>query len=485
LLDDSVVGKVETNDPKYGQEPGKEQENTSGQKTLLKPEVERHLSETHPETISFLTSMKGFLIQYGIVGFTTFLAIYDTVLKSKAGAINGLYKKAAKDAAKAAGTKATPELVWTMAESAGHSDKFYDSSMISLWNAVLSIVIGLVLCAKNGTFNQLFAKDKLKMALIFLPAALGFGISQVLGFLVLTFIDADVTKVLDQLRLPVTALSMMVLMGRKYSKTTWCALVAVTIGAVVYSQVKKLDNYDNEIAKLNEKIRKAQAADARAPDTEDKTAGDTDTTNFIIGLILALTNVLIMVLSGVYAEKYMKKYKATPFYIQKIFLELPNIFLQLLFSYVVNPLKGDHATGSMNGSYNPFYGWIANPYVILLFLCFFTKSYLQGILVKRMSSLVKQISQVVAVCSLYFFTKIHDCASVEDKIDQFKSFWCFGDLKACTGRMIMIDLVVFACVMCYVFSGSDTERMKKLTAEVEMYKKGPEAEKKDGGRAIV
>jgi drug/metabolite transporter (DMT)-like permease len=255
----------------------------------------------------------------------------------------------------------------------------YEAASIPLLSALVSIAIGFALAAKNGQLGMIFTKEHAKMCLLFQPAAVGFGISQFMGFFNLDFLTPDTLKVFDQSRLLVTALVMLLLLGKRYSRATWISLVVITLAAVMYGQVKSLD------------AGSGGAADKNVP----------------VGALLVLLNAFVTALAGVWAEKFMKAYKSVPFYIQKIYLELGNVVTQLIMIFAILPAIKPGITNVKNLGFNIFHGWGSNPYVIILFFVFFVKSYLQGILVKRMSSLVKQLSQVVATALVYFFAIMH------------------------------------------------------------------------------
>lgn len=374
------------------------------QKTILRPEIEDALEQDQPATLSWLQSLQGFVVQYGIVLIAVFLNIYELVLKPKAAeAMNSQsYGYTWKQQMWKPTAKATPEEraqfdkegAWPMyheQEPLGSwelktgnvvSNWTFDNSEIMFWNAVLSIVLGLVLAAYNRKLGFLFSKESAKMCLIFQPAAIGFALSQFLGFFNLKFLAADVMKVLDQSRLLVTAVVMMFLLRKSYSRATWNSLIVITLAAVIYGNVNTL------VA--------AGSAGSGSP-------------NLPVGMIFVLVNATVTALAGVWAEKYMKAYKSTPFYIQKLYLEVGNMFVQLIFLYVANPLvNSDKANIMTKLGFNPASGLFSNPYMMPLLWVFFVKNYMQGILVKRMSSLVKQLSAVVATALCYFFLIIHN-----------------------------------------------------------------------------
>lgn len=371
------------------------------QKTILRPEIEEALEQDQPATLSWLQSLQGFVVQYGIVLIAVFLNIYELVLKPKAGeAMNAqtlgytwkqkMWEKTGAtedDLAQFEKTGAwpvykdgIPEGSWVLKTNNVASSWSFDFSEIMFWNAVLSIVLGLILAAYNRKLGFLFSKESAKMCLIFQPAAVGFALSQFLGFFNLRFLAADVMKVLDQSRLLVTAIVMMFLLRKSYSRATWNSLIVITLAAVIYGNVNTLT-----------------------------LGGGGGSPNFPVGLVFVLLNATVTALAGVWAEKYMKAYKSTPFYIQKLYLEVGNMIVQLIFLYVANPIVNSEKENIMPKlGYNLASGLFSNPYMMPLLWVFFIKNYMQGILVKRMSSLVKQLSAVVATALCYFFLIVHN-----------------------------------------------------------------------------
>lgn len=404
-------------------------EPVEAEKTIMHPEVERDLEEHHPQALNWFQSCMGMMSLYGVVVLSTLMNIYEIVLKQKAGSVQKDIK------------------IVVDGKEVADPQYSYDFSSVSFWSALLAIVIGLGLAAKDGRLGEIFCKKGMHMCLVFQPAAVGFALSQFCGFFGIMFLDGDVLKVLDQSRLLVTAIVMVVMLGKRYSRATWNSLGVISVAAVMYVVTKQL-TASNE--KLEEDLAKHLAGETV------KDAGKAGTDKAWIGILSVLVNAAIMAFAGVYAEKYMKAYKATPFYIQKIYLEIGNVFTSMLFMYLISPAL-NNAFGKKSVSNPIVAGWGSNVYVIPLFVMFFAKSYLQGILVKRMSSLVKAVAAVVATCMAYFFSLIHvsGCKNPKD---------FFGG-KAPQWQMVLVDFLVFAAVIQYIFAGRDKDRKRMYRAE--------------------
>jgi len=354
---------------------GEGQEAATDSKTILRPDIERELEQHQPQTLSLMQTVMGMIAQQGIVVFATLLAIYEMVFKPKANNAMAAGGWGFKIVGKEEDGKIKFE------DNMLVSSATFETASIPLMAALLAIVVGFALAAKNGQVGMIFTKEHAKICLLFQPAAVGFALSQFLGFFSLEFLTPDSLKVFDQSRLLVTAVVMSLLLRKRFSRGTWTALGVITIAAIMYGMVKTLE------------AGKGGGGDP----------------NIMVGALLVLVNATITALAGVWAEKFMKQYKHVPFYIQKIYLEVGNVVIQSLCFFVFNIMKsgGKKPNNANNFGYNPLHGWFSNPYVILLFINFFTKSYLQGILVKRMSSLVKQLTAVVATALCYFFAIIH------------------------------------------------------------------------------
>lgn len=374
--------------------------------TYLHPSTEKVLAKEDPSTLDWFKSNQGFLLQNGLCIFLVVISIYDA-----------LTKEIAKDAYR------------SQPEGERNLEFAFDFNVIICLNAALSVVTGLILAACQGTLHLLFRRESFRMQYIFTLPSLLFGFQQFLTNFTLNYIPGDVMKTLDQSRLLLVALVSVVVLGRRPSRTTWVMMVVITLVSFVYYTTSA--SFDGSTVKTN------------------------ITYNYTTGLMLVGLNALVMSLANVTCELYLKQFWSTPFYIQKIYLEIPNFFWSLFFTTVIKRSRlfanmGDSPERSFldlpNGMFN---GW-QNPWVPALMICFFLETYADGMLVKRLSSVVKQMCCIIEVCMLYFFRQVHGVSNQP---------WRY--------EMIMINVLMFFAVAGYVFSLRDNTKNKALRKRVE------------------
>jgi hypothetical protein len=292
-----------------------------------------------------------------------------------------------------------------------------------------------------------------------LPAIL-FSIGQSLSYVTQNggFFGADVGKVLDQTRLLMTAVIAFAFFGKLPSRATWNSLFVITLAAAVYTMTKM------NVEEL-EKLRSGKSTDTGAEADYD----------YVAGAIMCMVNCLVMCFASIVAEKFLKQYKKTPFYVQKIALETPQLVWLPIWNTFLKPMldwaiwnavgKGDKYEAALLKRPTPSFTeaiWntlpgtdnfrtgfsFSNVWLIVLILSFCAKSYLNGILVKQMSSVVKQICQVTSVSCVYF------CL-------------CMIDPKVTLNLpQIAADLLVFFSVFSYALSNRDKERKRNLKKEI-------------------
>jgi hypothetical protein len=329
-------------------------------------------------------------------------------------------------------------------------------------NVYMSIVLGVVLAAVNGELKQIFCKDFLVMQCWFILPAVLFSVGQALSYATQSgeFFDADVGKVLDQTRLLCMAFVSFAFFGKMPSRATWNALCVITLASAVYTMTKK------NVTEI-EKLKSGKAAAAGGGQ------------NYFAGTMMCLVNCVIMCVASVAAEKFLKQFKKVPFYIQKICIETPQIFWLPIWEMFLSPglnwciynacgsgdrweekraaqLEKMGDKGFLELYILPnFTGFtFSNVWLIVLIISFCSKSYLNGILVKQMSSVVKQICQVTGTSVLYFMLCYFMPQSNKLNLPQ-----------------IAADLLVFFSVFGYALSNRDKERKKTFKAEIAEQKK--------------
>merc|ERR1719146_361004 len=335
--------------------------------TVLDPCLEKDIKEKDPKLYRIMTSAKGMLAQQGLCVIMVLLNAYEVLAK---GLGPGYYK----------GTDIPP----------------FQFSSIQMINVVMSIVLGFLLAAYNGQMKTIFCMDFVKMQCQFIIPAVLFSIGQSLSYLAQSnvFFPPDVAKVLDQMRLLMTAIVSLAMFGKMPSRATWNSLILITFAAAVYTMTARLN---------------AEIASLKAGKVTD--SSESDGYNYPAGVIVVFINCVVMCVASVAAEKFLKAYKKVPFYVQKICLESPNIiwvnliwnpYLSPALNYCIwaavgeldryNKMEAAKANKPKGSFFDGFV--VGNLWLWVLMFTFCAKSYLNGIIVKQMSSVVKQICQI-------------------------------------------------------------------------------------------
>jgi len=321
---------------------------------------------------------------------------------------------------------------------------------IAIMNSGLSIIIGFLITAavtmKNegrifGTIPKtvriVFSP---KNVLAFAPVAAMFSIAAVFGMLSYSKLDAGMKKILDQLRLPVTAALSYAITGKKYTMLEWLVLVIILLAIccfyladVEHDEVTELHtkcHYPpqcfNDDPSWNEqgKICAMRVDGARMIGTlvtdeiglngthhhietfPVKAAAETDFTGLLFSFLATVFNCVGSLLS----EKILKDSKDTPFPAQKAQMETtgcPVAFLMALFVPLVIDSAGgsaiwwskNSAPGSGLGFFQG-YTWTTGIAISLEILL----AWMGGIIVKQFSSVVKVIAKCFVLILVVFFS---------------------------------------------------------------------------------
>eukprot|EP00929_Paragymnodinium_shiwhaense_P112326 TRINITY_DN80585_c0_g1_i1.p1 TRINITY_DN80585_c0_g1~~TRINITY_DN80585_c0_g1_i1.p1 ORF type:complete len:377 (-),score=74.63 TRINITY_DN80585_c0_g1_i1:23-1153(-) len=284
------------------------------------------------------------------------------------------------------------------------------SQTIVVVNSAMSILVGTLLTSKDGVKGIRAAFDPVAIARFGFVAFL-FCINQTLGALQYTALSPGTAKVLGQIRLPFLAFGSRWVLRRVYSLWQWVGLMAITITAIAFAEVK--------------------AGEAASAD------GD-----LFFGYGCSILASLATVTAGLLSERFLKQHKNTPFYTQKVQLECGGIVFatamlwfmpwyadvmdlsvkdSLVFdnprttyqcAHGLKTVWGEAAFGAapegcthvetFDGSF--FDGWCLATCVCLLMSM--AQSWMAGYLAKAMSQVAKQIGQCASLLLCYF---LGDC----------------------------------------------------------------------------
>lgn len=324
----------------------------------------------------------------------------------------------------------------------------FDLASVIVMNAVASILGGGLAALGTGEAKAAFGNPKTVglQVLRYAPIGFLFTVGGYVQLLALNYLAADVFKVLEQSRLLLTAVFAMLLFGKRISTSSWVALVSITLVVVIYVQARHgsdvhytvektfehfmpVPNVDKaalpEAALLEaapEHVRRVQAHVRRVLRQDTVAEHFTETvmergimssSSNPLGYLLTGIFVLLSCAAGIYSEATFKHGGHTPFYVQKVYLEIPAGIWAVLVSKFVRPLLVDAGIAENRLTINMFdngffYGW-SNPWVIAVFAMWTTKSWLAGLITKQLSSLSKQLCGITAVVLLYFVSLVHVC----------------------------------------------------------------------------
>ena len=375
-----------------------------GRKTLLAPEIVKELAKSEPETLNWLQSASGLILQ---VAMLAFYVMIDTA--------KGLSSK------------------WAM-----ETGKVHVSALVLL-NQFASILIGFSPTVK---FEGL---EKAKAAVVDIEAIKRYGITGVL-FTVSTILnilaygtalDAGTVKILGQLRLVLSALLSRFVLGRNYTFNHWMMLLIITITALAfYMGTEQRD----ELTKANLKamapeecfmdydprIANNKGAQCVVVDDDGTVLGTSQPGSKNLGIAYLGAWILTIVSASLITEKFLKASGKTPFYIQKMQLEMSGVWVSVFSAFFVpavvqggawDPLAAkrlwwtatelkcegriDPKTVGGNGLFEGFYGraWVQLSCAIL-------QGWLGGIIVKRFSTVVKNIAKSLSLILTVFSNEI-------------------------------------------------------------------------------
>lgn len=251
-----------------------------------------------------------------------------------------------------------------------------------------------------------------------LPGAL-FSISAVFAMLAYSRIDAGLKKILDQLRLPLTAALSSVILGKKYCLLEWLALLIVLL-AVCSFYVAQVEH--DKVTELHTKCRYpphcfsepsydicalrvdgSTILGAAIKDRVGINGTRHDISTFPVkvaktewkGLVFSLMTTLFNCLGSLFSERILKSTSSTPFATQKVREETTGFPVAIAMSFIV-PLWIDSRGGKAlwwTDSYGEgfFQGFSALTSVAIVLDM--TLSWMGGIIVKHFSSLVKLIAK--------------------------------------------------------------------------------------------
>eukprot|EP00928_Gymnodinium_smaydae_P029748 TRINITY_DN22317_c0_g1_i2.p1 TRINITY_DN22317_c0_g1~~TRINITY_DN22317_c0_g1_i2.p1 ORF type:complete len:990 (+),score=193.67 TRINITY_DN22317_c0_g1_i2:29-2971(+) len=284
------------------------------------------------------------------------------------------------------------------------------------WAAVNGHICGpLVICAKSACSiacgmilaSLLDGVAGVKQCLHFrravkvLPVACCFCAAQTCSLQALRAYDAGSLKILAQVNMPATALLSRVFLGRKYTVLQWLATTLLLFATMAFMHVRMLFFEPP-------RLQDGESVPVRSPDK-------------VVGMLYFLTSIALSCSASVLAEKFLKQRYEIPFYIQKT-----NLMLGELVSAVF--LIQLEKRGSC--SWEQVTDWRQLPVIII----WFVHGWIAGLLVKRCSALVKNVSHILSALVTYFLPLLLITGSLH--------FWPV----TLSAVLVLIALLVFGTV---------------------------------------
>lgn len=252
--------------------------------------------------------------------------------------------------------------------------------LVIAWKNALSIGLGLALAlGRDGLpgFRNCLA---MRRGFQVLPIAAAFGFAQLCAMKALRFYDAGSLKVIAQVNLPLTALLSWLLLDRRYSAQKWLAVGLMLVTNVAFLQVRMLV------------LQPQSCREELCDDSLFRIAPK------VLGMFYFLLGIAVSCSASIFAEKFLKKWPEEPFYILKTNLMIGELILAVLG--VINNFSKEDSADEDNDScsWDQFHDWRRQLPVVLVWLL---HGWIAGLLVRRCSALVKNVSHILSTLATY------------------------------------------------------------------------------------
>jgi len=242
----------------------------------------------------------------------------------------------------------------------------------------------------------------LRRALKLMPIAGAFCAAQIFALQALRAFDAGSLKIIAQANLPTTALLSWLVLGRRYSVKQWLAIALLLVATVAFLEVRML---------FFEPVRRTQADE-----------GPNRTPDKVIGMLYFLSGIALSCFASIFAEMFLKNRYDVPFYIQKT---------NLMFGELVAACLMVHFNSRSGGeicSWEQVREWGQLPVVLI----WFVHGWIAGLLVKRCSALVKNVSHILSALVTYFLPSL--------LVSGVKHFWPV----TLSALLVLVSVLLFA-----------------------------------------
>lgn len=179
--------------------------------------------------------------------------------------------------------------------------------LIASINVFVSFICTLIWGGNDGGVKALFNKETL---LNFSVPTIFFTLSAMLAFLQNSYLDGTSRKVFTNLRIPITALLGRFVMGNAYTGLQWCLMALIVMACLLQCSARSEDG---------------------------KIFGE-DASKLTVGLMFSVIASVFACMGSLLSEKFTKKYRSTPFFMQKFQIELWQIIFAGIAMFTVDPM---------------------------------------------------------------------------------------------------------------------------------------------------
>jgi len=376
--------------------------------TMVAPQELEHIQKTNPGLAAWLQSGSGFLMQVMLFAVFVSIDVGKSLFASKA----------------LKGTSVIP-------------------TSIVMSSSGASIIVGSVFAAACDGTNGVRNCFKWRAIKLYGMIAVIFAIAQCFQTLSYTTLSAGTIKTFAQLRLPQTAFLSWLIIGKRYMAAQCSVLAIIVLGALIFAQAgidaDEASNLRNIADRyVTNRTLCHNALESMLPNgtiaavpsfcsehiLEDSTSAQEE--RMLLGLLFVFISCFNSDLGSVFSERFLQDDAATPFYVQKVAQECSGLPTAIVMSVFMPYFElwigggnakfasrarssmwwtGDHreTTGDMSSNWM-FQGWGSGAFLALTFNCL--GSWLSGLMVKKMSALMKLLGKVVSLAVVYF---LGDC----------------------------------------------------------------------------
>jgi len=246
---------------------------------------------------------------------------------------------------------------------------------IVIMMSVASIPIGVVIAGIMEGPKGVKASMSPKMALKYLPVSACFSLGQTCQIYAYGVgISGVMNTVIGYSYMPLSAVLSRWIFRRVYTHLEWLALLLLVLSASCF--VLMQDNGSGGVS--------------------------------ILGIVFVLISVVLSCLGSVLAEKFMKDDRDSPFYIQKVQLEVGGMITATVMLFVSGLVSNrptdafwkDRDIGGGTVDHGVFVAWDAK--ITLALVVSLLQSWLGGLVAKQLSTVIRAVAQCLSLLLIYF-----------------------------------------------------------------------------------